>query len=173
MPADQPRQHHVLPVAYLAGFTDTGEAGGTLQVFDYLRNNRYSSSPSKVSREKDFFRVYVPGEDEYAVERDMAAVETAVAPFLKEVVLEQRLLSNEHLGKILSLAALIAARDRRMRAGQQITLTESLKEYLRTRRIPREKWERIRASGAARGATEVARPWLDPDYRGLLRPLQR
>jgi hypothetical protein len=90
----------------------------------------------------------------------MASIEDAVAPYLREVVLEQRLLSNEHLGKILSLAALIGARDRRMRAGQQVTLANSLKEYLRSRRIPREKWERIRASEIAAGSD----PQTVPDY---------
>src|SRR5829696_3321193 len=53
----EPRQHHILPAFYLAGFTDTGGKDGTLHVFDYARKRSYTSKPEKVARERDFYRI--------------------------------------------------------------------------------------------------------------------
>ena len=56
-----------MPAFYLAGFSDTGTKDGTLHVFDYLRKRRYTAKPEKVARERDLYRIYKPGLDEYAL----------------------------------------------------------------------------------------------------------
>src|SRR5215204_223230 len=103
----EPRQHHILPAFFLAGFTDTGTKDGTLHVFDYPRKRRYTSKPEKVARERDFYRIYKPGLDEYAIEKDWwQTLEGEVAPVLRRVS-ETDVASPEQLGTLLSLAAMV------------------------------------------------------------------
>src|SRR5439155_19545633 len=69
MAESQPRQHHILPVFYISGFTDRGDARGRVYVFDYLRAKRYRRLPRHVASERDFYRIYEPGRDDYESKR--------------------------------------------------------------------------------------------------------
>ena len=69
----EPRQHHLLPEFYLAGFTDTGTRDGMLHVSDYRRSRRYRVRPGQAARERDFYRIEVPGEDRNVIEKDYRA----------------------------------------------------------------------------------------------------
>ena len=48
-----PRNHHIVPQFYLAGFTDTDMDDGTLYVYDYFRAKSYRASPKQACRERD------------------------------------------------------------------------------------------------------------------------
>src|SRR5215217_2573068 len=106
----EPRQHHILPEFYLAGFTDTGTRDGTLHVFDYRRGKRYRSKPRQVARERDFYRVDVPGLHPNIMEDELAAQESAFAPVLRRVLADRTVHGPEELGHVLSFVALIHAR---------------------------------------------------------------
>lgn len=156
-----PRSQHIIPAFYLAGFTDTGGEDGVLSVFDYHRTKHYRSSPRHASRQKDLYRILEPGEDPYVVERDMAALESTIAPTFREVVARGKIGALAELRRILSLAALIAARDRRRRLSFGTHLANSLREHLREGKIPREKWDAIRRAELRAGVRASALPEYD------------
>jgi hypothetical protein len=85
MAVRDPRQQHIVPAFYLSGFTDTGRPGGKLYVFDYLRNKHYRSSPRQVCKERDYYRIFEPENDSFALERSMAELESGLALTLREV----------------------------------------------------------------------------------------
>ena len=142
----EPRQHHILPVFYLAGFTDTGSSDGQCYVFDYTRSKRYRSSPRQICREKDYFRIHEPDRDPFLIERTMAEVEAAIAPVLQRIVRRGKAVSTSEVGALLNLAALVAARDRRGRLNLARGLAESLEDYLARGAITKEKWDKIRSA---------------------------
>jgi len=161
MGANEPRQHHIVPASYLAGFTDTGGIDGKLHVFDYFTAKRYRSSPRRVCRERDFYRIHEPGEDPYVMERNMAAVEHNIALTLSEVMEGGKVAKLQQVGAILSLAALITARDYRGRIQLSIGLAKSLGEYLEAGRISREKWDEIRGAELRAGVHSTELPEYD------------
>lgn len=167
MGGNEPRQHHIVPAFYLAGFTDTGEMDGRIHVFDYFRAKQYRSSPRQVCRERDFYRIYEPNEDPYLIERGMAALEQEIAPTLREIKEECKITKIEQIGTILSLAALITARDHRGRVNLSTGLAKSLRENLEAGRISREKWDKIRGAELRTGVHEP------PDYDQAVEMIRR
>jgi len=138
-----PRQHHILPAFYLAGFTDTGTKDGTLHVFDYPRTRRYTSKPEKVARERDFYRIYKPGLDEYAIEEFWAGVEGAVAPVLRRVS-ETNMASPQELGALLALAAMVYVRGRRGLERAYLGVEQQMRAALRDGTLTTQAWEEVR-----------------------------
>src|SRR5690349_4884447 len=109
----EPRQHHILPAFYLTGFTDTGTRKGRVHVFDYRQPKRYWARPDTVAHERDYYRMYEPDQDEYAIEKALAQLEDKLAAVLQEVVARGgRIQKLKELGTLLSLAALLYARGR-------------------------------------------------------------
>jgi hypothetical protein len=161
MGGNEPRQHHIVPAFYLAGFTDTGGIDGKLHVFDYFRTKQYRSSPRRVCREKDFYRIHEPNEDPNVMERNMAATEHAIAPTLSEVVERGKVFKLQQVGTILSLAALITARDHRGRIRLSTGLAKSLREHLEAGKISREKWDEIRGAELRAGVHSTELPEYD------------
>src|SRR5215204_4079839 len=125
-----PRQHHILPEFYLAGFTDTGTRDGMLQVFDYRRGRRYRAKPRQVARERDFYRVYEPGEHPNVIENDLAAMESEIAPALRQVLADRTVHSPAELGTLLSLAALVHARSLKGRERLSLAVEHRMRESL-------------------------------------------
>jgi hypothetical protein len=167
-PKAEPRQHHILPVFYLAGFTYTGTAQDHVHVFDYLRTKKYKTTPRQVCREKDFFRIHEPGEDPFQIEKEMAQFEGLVAPILDNVRRRGKIKKGGEASDIVNLAALIAARDRRGRYLLSTGLAQSLKEHLLAGKISREKWEKIRGAELRAGID----PSQVPPYEEALVLLQ-
>jgi hypothetical protein len=133
-----------LPAFYLAGFTDTGTKNGTIHVFDYARKRSYTSKPEKVARERDFYRIYKPGLDEYAIEKDVwARLESELAPVLRHVS-EADMASPEELGTLLSLAAMIYVRGRRGLERVYLAVEEQMRAGLQDGTITPEAWEEVR-----------------------------
>jgi hypothetical protein len=131
-------------VFYLAGFTDTGTKDGTLHVFDYARKRTYASKPEKVARERDFYRIYKPGLDEYAIEKDVwARLEGAVAPVLRRVS-DTDTASSKELGTLLSLAAMVYVRGRRGLERVYLGVEEQMRAGLQDGTLTAEAWEEVR-----------------------------
>lgn len=154
----EPRQHHILPAFYLAGFTDTGTRDGTLRVFDYSRKLRYAAKPEKVARERDFYRIYKPGLDGYAVERDLLArLEGELAPVLRRVS-ETEKASPADLGGLLSLVAMVYVRGRRGLERAHLGVEEGMRSGLADGTLTPEAWEEVRElHGLAGEYPEMAR----------------
>ena len=140
----EPRQHHILPAFYLTGFTDTGTKDGTLHVFDYARKRSYTSKPEKVARERDFYRLYKPGLDEHAIEKDVwARLEGDIAPVLRRVS-ETDMASPKELGTLLSLAAMVYVRGRRGLERVYLGVEQQMRAGLQDGTLTAEAWEEVR-----------------------------
>ncbi len=66
---NNPRKHHYIPSAYLAGFTEP--ASNQLHVFDRREGKAFRAAPENVDHKRDFYRVEKNPvvEDEFVVER--------------------------------------------------------------------------------------------------------
>lgn len=153
----EPRQHHIVPSSYLAGFTTSGTNVGKLHVYDFVEKRHYRTSAKKACRERDYYRIYEPGEDQNLVENLMAQVESGAAQVLQEVKRNNRANATQ-VGVLLDLGALITARNRRGRFTLSQFLTTSLKMHLASGEIPKEKWNKIREAEIRAGANPEALP---------------
>jgi hypothetical protein len=141
-----PRQHHILPIFYLSGFTEDGTREGRLHVFDYVRDKQYTSTPAHVGHECDFYRVYEPNTDPYITERSLADLESELAPALKNVLATGVFHGGEELASVLSLVALNYARARRARHRLTFALSASIKGKLAAGVVTKEQWDRLVAA---------------------------
>jgi hypothetical protein len=138
----EPRQHHILPEFYLAGFTNTGTRDGLLHVFDYRRGKRYRAKPRQAARERDFYRIEVPGEDRNVIEKDLSRLESELAPTLRRVT-ETDVVSYEDLSDLLSFASMVHVRGRKGLERIYLGLEEKITSGLEDGSLPRDEWERI------------------------------
>lgn len=147
----EPRQHHILPEFYLAGFSDDGSRQGMVHVYDYVRGRLYRGKPAGVARQRDFYRIHEPGEDPNSVEKEFAELEGDYARALERVTATRRVNSPSELGVILSFAALLHARGRRARWRLSEALTESMARKLREGEVTKEQYDHVVASEVRAG----------------------
>src|SRR4051812_12302842 len=81
-----PRRHHVIPAAYLAGFTPSGGRDDLLWVYDMERRHRWRARPEQAGTVKDFYRIQVNGVDEFGLEEGLSRVESDLIPHLRECI---------------------------------------------------------------------------------------
>lgn len=167
MSTSEPRKHHIVPSFYLAGFTATGQPTDKLHVFDYTTAKRYRSTPRKVGRETDFYRVDEPDADPNHIEKLMAWHEAVVAPFVQAVA-SGSVTHKRQVGETLALAALLAVRTRAGRQRLQSGLATSLGMKLRRGEVSPGQWEQLRASELRNGATLDEVPPYEDAKRRLL-----
>lgn len=165
MSESEPRQHHILPAFYLAGFTDTGRRSGKTHVFDGVRAKTYLSSPDQILRERDYYKIFETNQDPYAVEKDMAELEGEIAPVFQSVAAAGKITGREQVGTLLSLATLITARDRRGRLQLSEGLRAKLKADLASQQIDEEGWQQIRASELRAGTNPHKLPTFEQAVR--------
>ncbi len=138
----EPRQHHILPEFYLAGFTDTGTTDGMLYVFDYRRGKRYRVRPREAAHERDFYRIEVRGEDQNVIEKDLSRLEGELAPTLRRVT-DTDVVRHEDIADLLSTASMVHTRGRRALERAYLGLEERMRSGLETGALPRDEWEWI------------------------------
>lgn len=153
-----PRQHHILPEFYLAGFTNTGTRKGYLHVFDYKRAKCFRAKPKDVAIERDFYRIYEPNYDQNAVEHELAQVESKTAPVLANVRKSRIFRNGEELGNILSLVALIHARGKWARERISSSAQNTMWNKLRKGEVTPEQWENLRQSELRAGVSPAVLP---------------
>lgn len=162
MPANVPRQHHLVSAAYLAGFTEPDKQDGRIEVFDYSTGKQYSSTPKNVCKQRDFFKLDELGLDPHVIEKIMGEFETKMAPTIRAVAADGRVTHKKQVGDILSLAALFAVRNRRGRFQLSVALAASLGKALASGSIEPAKWEKIRNSEMRFGTAPADLPsYLD------------
>jgi hypothetical protein len=164
---NRPQSHHILPVFYLAGFTDTGTRDGRIHVFDYFHHTRYSANPNRVANEREFYRMYEPGTDPYEVERDLARVENECAPVLYRVVETGKFHGGEELGTILSLVALLHARGRVARERISMGIRQTMTQKIKAGEVTREQWETMVAAEIRAGVDLSSLPPFE-ELKGLI-----
>ncbi len=66
-----PRKHHYVPCAYLAGFSESNS--GQLHVFDRREGRSFCTRPENVGHQRDFYRVDINEviDDEFVIERKL------------------------------------------------------------------------------------------------------
>ncbi len=138
----EPRQHHILPEFYLAGFTDTGTRDGMLHVFDYHRGRRYRVRPRQAARERDFYRVEVAGEDPNVVEKDLSRLEGELAPTLRRVT-ETDVVRHEDIKDLLLFASIAHVRGRKALERVYLGLEEKMRLGLEDGSYTQEEWEGV------------------------------
>jgi hypothetical protein len=126
----------------LAGFTDTGTRDGKLHVFDYRRGRRFRVRPGQAARERDFYRIEVPGEDQNVIEKDLSRLEGELAPTLRRVT-ETDVVRYEDLSDLLSFASMVHVRGRRELERVYLGLEVKMRSGLDDGSLPRDEWERI------------------------------
>jgi hypothetical protein len=159
-----PRQHHIVPAFYLAGFTPTLDLDGALWVFRYRTTNHFRTSPRKACRERDYYRFHTSDEsadDPFFMERLMAWHEGVVAPFVRQIATDRRVSDRKQVGEALALAALLVTRGRPGRAQLTQTLSTNVLKALRSETVTRSEWERYRQDELANGASEHDCPDYD------------
>jgi hypothetical protein len=147
------RQHHFLPVFYLAGFTETGRRDGRLYVFDYFRDRHYISTPVKVAKERDYYRISDHPESD-ALEAAMSRMEDPAALALKTVIAERRIASRAQLPPLLAFVALIFARGPRLREQMGRRAAAQAHRDLISGTMTEQRWNAIRSAEISAGAPE-------------------
>lgn len=107
--ANQARNHHYVPQAYLRAFTDGGSKKSTLNVYDVITGDRFETIPRNVCAIRDFNRISVPGFPSDYIESEMGKFESMIVPAVTHIKAD-----NEFRGEpkscILNLIALLATR---------------------------------------------------------------
>ncbi|MCC9138798.1 DUF4238 domain-containing protein [Pontibacter silvestris] len=147
-----PRQHHILPVFYLSGFTDTGTAKGFLHVFDYFNKKRYQAKPTQVAKQRDFYRYTHPDIDPFYMENELSKMESEYAPVLKNVLKTGRVNSNNEMGALLSFVSLLHVRSKRCRELLSYSIEQTMYRKILDGKVTREEWEDIRKLEIRSGA---------------------
>ncbi|MDP9224637.1 MAG: DUF4238 domain-containing protein [Actinomycetota bacterium] len=160
MARSEPRRHHILPVFFLAGFTDTGQRTGKLHVHDYFRNRRYRAGPVDVANERDFYRVYEPNEDPFVVEKDLARLEAMLSAVLRRVVAAGAISGRNDLGAVLSFVALTHARGRKGRERLSKSMQQTMAEKLRAGLVTAAQWEAMTEAEVRAGVPRESIPSL-------------
>lgn len=105
------RNHHYLPQAYLAAFTETGTKDGHFFVRDVSNGKFFKTSPKNVAVERDFNRVDVEGESLDIIECELATFEGIAAQSIKKIIEIQEFPPAEEFTHIINLLCLLAVRN--------------------------------------------------------------
>ena len=106
----QPRRHHYIPQFYLAGFTSDGTKGGWLYATDISTGKQWKCKSEGVAHSRDYFRVDVPGQDPFVIERSFADIESQMATALRTVIETQSIPIGDTYSLLMHLVALSLAR---------------------------------------------------------------
>jgi len=107
----EPRRHHYIPAAYLAGFTNSGEKEDKLFVFDQQSLRSWESSPDESAHKRDFYRLD-PGEnlDEFAIEKALGEFEGIAMPVLRKIEETKSLGTGEDFNLLINFMSLMIVR---------------------------------------------------------------
>ncbi|MGY1988349.1 DUF4238 domain-containing protein [Blastococcus sp. SYSU DS0669] len=167
MPTSEPRKHHIIPAFYLAGFASPQSRTGRLRVFDYATGKTFVSTPKKVCRQTDYYRVEGVEPDPNATEKLLAWHEGVVAPHVQAVA-SGRITEKRQVGETLALAASLAVRNRQGRERLNTTMSMNIGMKIRQGHVSNEQWEMLRATAILNGGDPEDYPELDEATQKLL-----
>jgi hypothetical protein len=114
------RNHHFVPQAYLAGFTDTGTKKGRLYAFDLVDGRCFRPKPRNVAFEVDFNRFEAEGQPPDALEKAFGEFEGKASSVIRAMCREGHLPCDEEFSYVLNLICLLATRNPRLRNSMTI-----------------------------------------------------
>lgn len=156
----EPRKHHIIPAFYLAGFTATGLKNAPLQIMDFRRQHRYTSTPLGAYRQTDFYRAEEPGYDPNEIEKRLGQIESAVAT-AAQLAGTGHVPTADEVRNLITLACLMWVRSRGGRRAIQRAARAGLAQRIREGAFTSEQWERVRQSELRNGARAEDVPALD------------
>jgi len=117
-----PRQHHYLPVGYLAGFTPSGRARDRLWVHDVRQASRrdpeqprvWRSLPAKVARQRDLYTIGSETAQPDLLEHELMKRDDADIRLVRKVC-ESRQCARDRFDDLLAFVALTYTRSPSMR----------------------------------------------------------
>jgi hypothetical protein len=154
-PMSDPKNHHYVPKMYLKNFA-TGEGRKASLVAVELETGKlFKPRLRRIASETDFNRIDIDGEDPYAVEKALSAVEGKISPALQEVIAARGFPSNEHRNLLLNLIAMLAVRNPRVRSTFGKFLGDIHEKTLSLMLQSRERWESMKQRAVKDGAPEM------------------
>ena len=104
---DYAKKHHYLPVFYQNGFTDID---GRIWRHDIRKSVTVSHTPKNIGYEKHLYTVDFPGQPPDALEKKLSALESLIAPILRETLNTRILPIGDALFLLIEFVALSFAR---------------------------------------------------------------
>lgn len=150
-----PKNHHYVPKMYLKNFASGEGRKASLIAFDLETGKLFKPRLRRIACETDFNRIDIDGEDPYAVEKALSAVEGEVSPALQEIIAAREFPSDEHRNLLLNLMAMLAVRNPRVRSKFGKFLGEIHEKTLSLMLQSRERWESMKQHAVKDGAPDM------------------
>lgn len=125
------------------------------------------STPRKIFRQTDFYRVDGVGVDPNETEKLLSWHEGVVAPHVRAVA-SGRIAQKKQIGETLALAAQLAVRSRHARERLTATISINIGMKMRRGEVTRDQWNRLRADAVRNGARPEDYPELEEATKKLL-----
>ena len=138
-----PKNHHYVPKMYLKHFSTGVGRKASITAIDIETGKLFRPRLRRIASETDFNKIEIEGEDPYAVEKALSAVETEISPALEEVIAARDFPSGKHRNLILNLMAMLAVRNPRVRETFGAFLADIHGMTLQAMLQSRERWENI------------------------------
>lgn len=153
---------------YLKNFA-TGEGRKASLVAVELETGKlFKPRLRRIASEIDFNTVDINGEDPYAIEKAISAVEGEISPALQEVIAARGFPSDEHRTLLLNLMAMLAVRNPRVRSSVGKFIGDIHKTTLSLMLQSRERWESMKRQAVKDGAPEMP----EVDYEDIKHAFQ-
>ena len=140
MPNTEPRRHHYIPQCYLKGFATGSGKKTRIQVASFEAQNWFETHPKNIAHERDFLRIDAEGYEPYAIEKEMASLESEIANALRNI--EQTLrFEGKDRNTLLNFIALLAVRSPRRREHWRKIRDQVARRTLDLALRSKEMWE--------------------------------
>ena len=121
---------------FLAGFSSGGDKSGSLHVRSKKRRRRWKARAEDVAHQRDLFIPVGPNFEPDEFEDGFAAIESEIAPILREVVASERLPTGMDLDILLHLVALNGSRPPAEMANAKDNVDRNLRQEIVKRMTP-------------------------------------
>lgn len=109
------RNHHVLPQAYLAFFTDTGTKKGKFYVLERSSGRCFRTSPKNVAVKRDFNRLDAEGQSLDVLEQSLSSFEGRAVEACRNIVRSKNFPDDQDCNLLINFIGLIAVRNLQVR----------------------------------------------------------
>lgn len=112
---DKPKKHHYVSQFYLKGFLNPKDNKKMIFVYDKNRNKKFKSKVSNIAFQKNFNTIDSLGEKRYSLEKQLAIIESDIAPIIKQIIITNQKPSEDGYVKLFNYIGLLYLRNPKMR----------------------------------------------------------
>ncbi len=139
-----PITQHRIPRMYLRGFTDSGEDGGHIDVYDLARKIvRKAQSLRSVEVENHFYTAENPTGDRFLAERGLSDIEGKVSPIIRTMEQSREMPTGNDRSVLMLFLALLMTRTAFFRHRTSEFIQQVLKDVLLLSFTTKEGWEQF------------------------------